>query len=258
MCPKCGMGRLRARRRSPEYWGGHDAVGADPGDGYWTEARTALFRGALERLEREGGRGRLLDLGGGVGHFAECGLEAGWDAYSMDVSSLAVAAAAERIGPERSLASLPPNLDGSFDAVTLWCVIAHVGDPHRVLEQAVRLLRPGGQLFLTTPNFLFQKRYAWLLERVGRPLDFLAHDHLLHFTPAALERTLRAVGVVRVSYSYVGITEDCLFDRRLAKWLVPVKRAWNVVGVGVARLGLPPLSSELQALGVKVAASPEA
>lgn len=249
VCPACGTGHVRGDGAPPDYWARHSDIEHELGETYWTQARTTVFRGALRRLDDEVGGGRLVDLGGGVGHFSSCALELGWDAYSLDPSDAARTEAARRIGTGRSLSSVPDGFDHTCDAVTLWCVLAHVPDPRAVLARAAALLKPGGRFFLTTPNFLFQAPYAWVLARLGRPIDFVAHDHLLHFTPAGLDLLLHQAGLVAISYTYVGVTEDCVFDRRLARWLVPVKRAWNSVGVGMTRVGLPALSSELQVVG---------
>ena len=223
VCPECGFGCMHAGVQTPDYWDRSDGSGSGVAGPYWTEARHGLFRGALSLLESTAGKGRILDLGGGVGHFAEVALSAGWDAYSLDVSDVAVAAAADRIGEARSLSTVPSNLVGTCDAVTLWCVIAHLEDPRTVLSDAVHALKPGGQLFLTTPNFRFQLGYAAALARLGRPIDFSAHDHLLHFSAEALDRTLKAVGVTNWRLAFVGVTEECVAEPRLARWLVPAK-----------------------------------
>ncbi len=249
VCGECGLGRTEEVGQAPDYWARQEKVDGELAQRYWTEARTAVFRGALARLEARGGRGRLLDIGGGVGHFAHMALAAGWDAYSLDVSSIAVAAAAQRIGGARSLSSIPDDLAGTCDAVTLWCVIAHVADPRSVLADAVRALRPGGQLFLTTPNFRFQRAYAAALHRLGRPIDFSGHDHLLHFTADALRRTLETVGITEWRFAFVGVTEDCVAVPGLTRWLVPAKRAWNLGALGACRAGLPYVGSELQVVG---------
>jgi 2-polyprenyl-3-methyl-5-hydroxy-6-metoxy-1,4-benzoquinol methylase len=219
---------------------------ADP---YWTEARATVFRGALRLLEAEVGKGRILDIGGGVGHFAELALTAGWDAYSVDVSAGAVAAAADRIGASRSLSAMPEELSGTCDAVTLWCVVAHLPDPRTLLAEALLALRPGGRLFLTTPNFRFQIGYAAALTRLGHSIDFAAHDHLFHFTADSLGRTIEAAGFANWRLTFVGVTEACVADPRLARWAVPAKRLWNRGARSVARAGLPYLGSEFQVVG---------
>jgi 2-polyprenyl-3-methyl-5-hydroxy-6-metoxy-1,4-benzoquinol methylase len=249
VCVRCGFGRTEAGVHAADYWARREGGGPEVDGAYWTEARGPVFRGALELLELRCGKGRVLDLGGGVGHFAQLALEAGWDAYSLDVSDVAVAAAAERIGGARSLSTIPSDLAGTCDAVTLWCVIAHLPDPRAVLVDALQALRPGGQLFLTTPNFRFQAGYAAALARVGRPIDFSAHDHLLHFTVDALRRMLEAVGVTGWQLTFVGVTEYCVVEPRLGRWAVPAKRAWNRGALAATRAGLPYLGSELQVVG---------
>lgn len=249
VCEDCGLGRMEQAAQALDYWTRHDDGDGQLAERYWTHARTAVFRGALAHLEAAGGKGRLLDIGGGVGHFAHTALAGGWDAYSLDVSTAAVDAAAGRIGRARSLSSIPPGIAGTCDAVTLWCVIAHLADPRPVLADALRALRPGGRLFLTTPNFRFQTAYAAVLQRLGRPIDFAAHDHLFHFTADALRRTLEAVGVVDWRFTFVGVTEDCVAVPQLSRWVVPAKRAWNRGALGASRFGLPHVGSELQVVG---------
>ena len=248
VCSRCGFGRTLAGAANADYWDGPDGCG-DVDHRYWTEARTAIFEGALELLGANGSKGTILDIGGGVGMFAELALARGWDAYSVDVSGVAVAAAAERIGPARSLAAVPEEMRGRCDAVTLWCVVAHTVDPRAVLAEAVGALRPGGHLFLTTPNFRFQIGYATALAALGRPLDFTGH--VVHFTLDALDRTLDAVGLADLRPVFVGVTEYCVVDPRLSRWVVPAKRAWNRYARLAAQAGLPYLGSDLQVVGTK-------
>ena len=252
VCRRCGMGRVQAQPKVADYWTRKDPE-EQLAESYWS-ARRRLFERALRLLSREGASGRVLDFGGGVGHFTECALELGWDAYTLDSSELAVRAAADRLGPERSLSpERVGEFTGTCDVVTLWCVIAHVPDPLVILQQAMDLLKPGGRLVMTTPNFLFQAIYARILAKVGRPLDFVEHDHLLHFTPAALDMLLSRAGLGSWSYRYLGVTEDCLVERRLAGAIVPLKRAWNWGALRTGLVGLPPLCAELQVIGSKPA-----
>jgi SAM-dependent methyltransferase len=250
VCDQCGFGQIADGEHTSDYWARKDNVEHEVGERYWT-ARLAVYRRALISVERVTGPGRLVDLGGGVGHFAECALERGWDAYSVDVSEHAAAAAAARVGEARSLISTPDSMDGTCDLVTLWCVVAHVPDPRAVLADALRLLKPGGRLLMTTPNLLFQSRYAALASRLGRPLDFVASDHVLHFTPRSIDRLLADAGATRRTFAYWGVTADCLLERRLARVLVPCKRLWNRGAWALSKLGGPALYSELHVEGVR-------
>src|SRR5262245_35294962 len=46
------------------------------------------------------------------------------------------------------------HADASFDTVISCETIEHVPDPRQALRELARVLRPGGRLFLTTPNYL--------------------------------------------------------------------------------------------------------
>ncbi len=104
--------------------------------------------------------GNLLEIGCGVG--AELKLIARRRPHlhltGMDMSLSHLLAARDHLGAEihRGLADLVlgdahhfPFADASFDAIiTIW-MLEHVADPRTILSQALRLLRPGGELICT-------------------------------------------------------------------------------------------------------------
>jgi ArsR family transcriptional regulator len=77
-----------------------------------------------------------------------------------------------------------PLEDGEVDAATLILVLHHVPEPQRVLAEAARIVRPGGQLLVIDMLPHEQHDYA------------LASGHVwLGFSPAQLERLLAAAGL---------------------------------------------------------------
>lgn len=237
-CPVCGLGRVLGYDGGPDYWDTKQT-----GAPYWSEAKRRYFLSALAMLPR----GRLLDLGGGAAEFAGVAVDAGWDAYSYDTSPEATAAARERLG---SRALTEPG--SGFDVVTLWCVIAHVPEPDRLLDSVRAALRQGGTLWLTTPNFAFQRRYARLLAVAGKPLVFgWGDDHLWHFTSASLRRLLEAHGFHTVTFHYRGVIEWCSTGYSGSRVLIAGKRAWNSAVYAGYRLGMPLATSELQVTAIR-------
>jgi len=227
-CRSCGYGQIDVPGRE-DYWSPQHESGTD--DAYWTRAKQNYFDSALRLLQSLTDGRRLLDVGGGLGVFARRALETGWDAYTLDISPAIAERAAQRVGSDRSLVAVPPNMLGTFHAVTMWCVVAHTFDPVSLLATARSALVPNGLLWVTTPNFAFQKPYAYFRGRLGRPLDFAREDHVGHFTSRSLDRLMSASGFADVRFHFCGITECCLAADSQSRVLVEGKRLWNCTAI---------------------------
>jgi len=159
---------------------------------------TAYERERLARLERAVGRSiagaRLLNVGCGTGGFNEAARRAGADAWGVDASPEAAAIAALR-APGRILCAAAEELPlptGSVDLVYCYSTLEHVADAGRAVREMVRVLRPGGALYLHTPNrwACFEGHYKlfWL---PGLPRPLAAAYLALRGRPTAFLRTLR-------------------------------------------------------------------
>ncbi len=161
-------------------------------------ARTPVGRGVdrwARHLSFPGPGARLLDVGCANGEFLLQMQALGWEVEGLDVdeASLSQARAAGLLVHAGALASaaLPPS---SFDAITMSHVLEHVPDPHETLRAAHGLLRPGGVLWIATPN-------AWSLSRRRYGRDWLSWDpprHLAVYTTEAVRGMLRDAGFATV------------------------------------------------------------
>jgi SAM-dependent methyltransferase len=145
----------------------------------------------VRNLRRPSNGGRLLDIGCGQGTFLSEMSRAGWRVLGIEPDSSAAAVARANSVPvvdeplER--AQLTP---GSFDAVTMNHVIEHLHDPNEALRIAHRLLKPGGLLWIATPN-LDSRGHALF----GR--DWIGLEpprHLVVFTRTSLARAVAGAG----------------------------------------------------------------
>ncbi len=164
------------------------------------------FKGMAERAKVRAYRayvpdgGRVLDIGCGDGHVLDQLRRHGGASLRLEgveFSPVAVAAA-ERAGfvihrGRIEEVALPA---GSFDLVIMNQLIEHVSDPIAVLHKVAGVLRPGGVVFVETPNLdsadarLFRRRY-WGGYHLPR------HFHL--FDRRSLPALARRAGLVPVS-----------------------------------------------------------
>lgn len=98
---------------------------------------------------------RLLDIGCGSGHLAECCGARGARVVATDIAPAGVAAARARFPRAGAFAAgdayAMPLRPASFDVVVLSEVLEHLESIEAALGQACQLLRPTGRLLVTVP-----------------------------------------------------------------------------------------------------------
>ena len=174
--------------------------------------RREMLAGVLRLARREAPSGRLLDVGCGGGHLLRAASADGWCAVGTDLSHAACVTAHETTGTAvtQAEASALPFRDGVVDLVTLVNVLDHTTAARRTLDEAARVLRPGGMLVVRVPNGPVHAAAARVLSRLGplarlRGLDAFPILHVFAFGRRALLRLLSAAGfdVVRVVNSEI-------------------------------------------------------
>lgn len=143
----------------------------------------------IPRCPKSGGS--LLDVGCGGGAFLRIAKSAGWNATGVDPDPKAVMNCNEQ-GFDVLQGGVEQfgELENHFDVITLSHVIEHVHDPASMLRTCYRLLKPGGNLWIATPNIdsLGHQQYG----RDWRGLE--PPRHLIIFNPKSLKATLESIG----------------------------------------------------------------
>jgi SAM-dependent methyltransferase len=138
------------------------------------------------------GANHLLDVGCGKGSFMLRMREHGWNVEGSEVDADGVEYARSINGLTVHLGNLE-NInfpDNTFDVVTSNHVIEHVHDPIALIQECLRILKPGGKLVLATPNMdSFGHRY---FERNWTHLD--PPRHLRLFTQKTLRECAEKAG----------------------------------------------------------------
>lgn len=107
-------------------------------------------------------------------------------------------------GTDTLLENAPlPYPDARFDAVVSMDVLEHVPDPLPWLRGALRVLKPGGLLFLTTPNYASRSLTALentVLEAIARVQGFSRRNlHPSKLDAGKLTRLLETAGAREVA-----------------------------------------------------------
>jgi 2-polyprenyl-3-methyl-5-hydroxy-6-metoxy-1,4-benzoquinol methylase len=152
---------------------------------------------------------RVLDLGCGEGYFTAQLARAGAIVLGVDVSNEALRRARSR-SPQLALCAIDPGAtwplaDASFDLVWAGEVIEHVADTARWLSEVRRVLRPRGELLISTPAHGRLALLALALSgrRFDRHFDPLS-DHLRFYSARSLRGLLEDFGFDDVAVGAAG------------------------------------------------------
>jgi 2-polyprenyl-3-methyl-5-hydroxy-6-metoxy-1,4-benzoquinol methylase len=171
------------------------------------EAIHAMVRRAL--LSRDLRPGVLVDVGCGKGALAAAlaGLHRKY--VGADVVRHEGFPAGEEfvtVDLDRGRVDLP---DGAGDVVACVETIEHVENPRALVRELTRLTKPGGWLFVTTPNQLSAAAKLSLLTRNQYPAFVEAPGlypaHITALLEADLVRLARECGLGRISIEYSGV-----------------------------------------------------
>lgn len=129
-----------------------------------TDANTSLFERAYQFVKNislknklllindlSASKGKLADIGAGVGDFLVTAYHNGWDVVGVEPNQKA-----REIALKKGVSFVDKTedfADNSFDIITMWHVLEHIPDLEKHLKELKRIVRPNGYIVVAVPNF---------------------------------------------------------------------------------------------------------
>lgn len=173
----------------------------DDADYWWFVARNALFDEYFGDVVPQGAT--ILDVGSSNSPSVKW-LEARGSYTPMDLDARGL----PPHGVVGSFLEIPFDPD-HFDIVSAFDVIEHIPDPHKAMQEALRVLKPGGAFLISVPAY----EWAWSANDVH-------NDHFRRYTRKRIVRDLEREGfdVQKSTYAFCGAFAPFALNILRAKW----------------------------------------
>ncbi|MBC7523208.1 MAG: class I SAM-dependent methyltransferase [Flavobacterium sp.] len=144
--------------------------------------KSIALKNKLKLINSQSPKGRILDIGAGVGDFLSVAKSDGWEIIGVEPSYKAKQIAQKKgVAFVNNLSELENN---SFDIITMWHVLEHVPDLEKQIAKLKRLLKPDGTIIIAVPNFnsFDAKHYGEFWAAFDVPI------HFWHFSKTAIKK----------------------------------------------------------------------
>lgn len=200
--PRPGKNEIGKYYKSEEYYSHQEnKTGFIPK--LYESVKTVNLKKKYKMATKGIAKGRVMDIGCGVGDFLHTMEQKGWETIGIEPSEEAKAIAKKRIKAQILDTEAQETLsDNSFDLITMWHVLEHVDDLHWQLNQLERLVKPNGRVVIAVPNY---KSYDGVFYKE----KWAAYDiprHLNHFNQETLVRIFKNNNLIHIK------TEKLIWD----------------------------------------------
>lgn len=190
------------------YWG--QGVTETEAFLWWDKAHRKVFESFCRKFIL-GKKGKLLDVGCGLGYFVKKVSQfPGWEVFGYEISPSAVDYARGNLGLKNVFAGRVEEskfTEHSFDIITLWDVLEHIPEPDALLGYLNSLLKDEGMLFIHTPNIAIQlpkARVKKLLKGMNPAVHYLeAKDHMHIYSMKNLKKLLVRNSFAKVEFIHL-------------------------------------------------------
>ena len=218
----------------------------------------------LERVIKvvgENKKGKVLDLGCGNGDYSKRLKNLGFQVLAADLDEKRFRYSGDISFKKCDITRELPFEDNSFDFCLLLEVIEHLRNPYLVMSELGRILKPKGELILSTPNilnlksrfrFFFEGAYDFFreppLDQVTNPKETGFNLHIVPYRFHELEYLLKVNGFdIKTITASVCENKGLFFLKPLIvlQSLLKERRSERTGGIDHSRINKILLSKEL-------------
>ena len=170
---------------------------------YLSPVTIKRYNELLDYFEQFRKTGKLIDVGCGIGYFLEEAKKRGWEVYGTEYTEEAIQIC-EGKGITMKKGKLnPTDFEAeSFDVITNFEVIEHINNPQEEIQNFNQILRKGGLVYITTPNWNALLRY-----RLKAAYNVIVYpEHLSYYTPRTIKKLFKSKGFKSLKVMTTGIS----------------------------------------------------
>ena len=160
-------------------------------------------------------RGRVLDIGAGIGEVLDVFREEGWGTHAIEMNGVAAEWLRGRSHEEVFRGSLEDyTANHKFDIIMAWGVVEHVVDPDAFLKKVYELLVPGGLFVSEVPHgqcFLVDMARKTGMDP-GRIL--IGEQHIVLYSIQAYSVLHERNGLKKIHLQTNGLDFDTIFKEK--------------------------------------------
>lgn len=173
--------------------------------GYGVDSAITTIRinEVLDGFEKFRKTNKMLDVGCGPGLFLIEAKKRGWEVYGTEFTDNQLAYLNNKgINTLKGKLNNDSFEGGLFDVIIFSEVIEHINNPVEEMQHFYRLLRKGGLVYITTPNFNAIERF--LLKGDYNIIEY--PEHLCYYTPKTIDLLLSQCGFKKLKITTSGIS----------------------------------------------------
>ena len=237
-CGGCGLVFMESvpQDMAPFYRGGYDSIPSSATD---LQKIAAGEKYRTEPVLEYKSKGRCLEIGPWRGVICSNMKDAGFEVTAIEMDSNCVEFLRREVGIDAIQSSDPAkvmkSLEAGYDVIISWHSLEHIPNGWRVIEEASRLLAPGGVLLLAMPNpesFEFSVlRGRWFHLDAPRHVCFFPLETLVAICARHDLRPLQITTSDRFSQIQSGHAW-----RTFARSLIPIRYVRGVMGITLGKL----------------------